>query len=131
MAEGISVSGNKKVETLVKEFNKKYPFIRLGIFPAEAKKIVANGGTIYQIDYNKTIADVRTKVNPGNITITGNKLIKTLENEFDEFFGLYAQVCYTTKEGRRFYTSGKDDGMTLNAFNKKCEADGCKKDEWK
>ena len=87
MAEGISVSGNKKVETLVKEFNKKYPFIRLGIFPAEAKKIVANGGTITQVNYSKTIADVRTKVNPGNITITGNKLIKTLENEFDEFFG--------------------------------------------
>lgn len=131
MAEGISVTGNKKVETLVKEFNKKYPFIRLGIFPIEAKSIVAKGGTIYQVDYNKTIASVRTKVAPGDITITGNKQVKTLEKEFEEIFGLYAQVCYTTKEGKRYYTSGAADSMTLNAFNKKCEADGCKKDEWR
>lgn len=131
MAEGISVTGNKKVETLVKEFNKKYPYIRLGIFPMEAKAIVANGGTITQVDYNKTIANVRTKVTPGDITITGNKQVKTLEREFEQIFGLYAQICYTTKEGKRYYTSGSTDSMTLNAFNKKCEADGCKKDEWK
>ena len=131
MAEGISVTGNKKVETLVKEFNKKYPYIRLGIFPIEAKATVAQGGTIYQVDYSKTIANVRTKVAPGEITITGNKQVKTLEKEFEQIFGLYAQVCYTTKEGKRYYTSGSVDSMTLNAFNKKCEADGCKKDEWK
>lgn len=131
MAEGISVTGNKKVETLVKEFNKKYPYIRLGIFPMEAKAIVANGGTITQVDYNKTIANVRTKVTPGDITITGNKQVKTLEREFEQIFGLYAQICFTTKEGKRHYTSGSTDSMTLNAFNKKCEADGCKKDEWK
>lgn len=131
MAEGISVTGNKKVETLVKEFNKKYPYIRLGIFPMEAKAIVANGGTITQVDYYKTIANVRTKVTPGDITITGNKQVKTLEREFEQIFGLYAQICYTTKEGKRYYTSGSTDSMTLNAFNKKCEADGCKKDEWK
>lgn len=131
MAEGISVTGNKKVETLVKEFNKKYPYIRLGIFPMEAKAIVANGGTITQVDYSKTIAAVRTKVAPGDVTITGNKQVKTLEKEFEQIFGLYAQVCYTTKEGRRYYTSGSADTMTLKAFNKKCEADGCKKDEWK
>ena len=131
MAEGISVTGNKKVETLVKEFNKQYPYIRLGIFPMEAKQTVANGGTIYNVDYNKTIASVRTKVAPGDITITGNKQVKTLEREFEQIFGLYAQVCYTTKEGKRYYTSGSKDSMTLNAFNKECEANGCKKDEWK
>lgn len=83
------------------------------------------------MDYSKTIANVRTKVTPGDITITGNKQVKTLEKEFEQIFGLYAQVCYTTKEGQRYYTSGSTDSMTLNAFNKKCEADGCKKDVWK
>ncbi len=131
MAEGISVTGNKKVETLVKEFNEKYPFIRLGIFPMTAKKLVAEGKTISQVDYSKTIAAVRSKVAPGDITITGNKLVKTLEHEFEEIFGLFAQVCYTTKEGKRYYTSGATDSLTLSAFNKKCEADGCKKNEWK
>ena len=131
MAEGISVTGNKKVETLVKEFNEKYPFIRLGIFPMSAKKLVAEGKNITQVDYSQTIASVRSKVAPGEITITGHKLVKTLEREFEEIFGLYAQVCYTNKEGKRYYTCGANDNLTLSAFNKKCEADGCKKDVWK
>ena len=131
MANEISVSGNKKVETLVKEFNKKFPFVRLGIFPMEAKKLVAEGETITQVDYSQTIAKVRTKTNPGDITITGNKKIKTLEREFEEIFGLYAQVCYTTKEGKRYYTSGSNDELTLATFNKQCEENDCKKNEWK
>lgn len=130
-SNGITVTGNKKVETLVREFNEKYPYIRLGIFPMSAKETVAKGGSITQVDYSQTIAKVRTKDNPGSITITGNKLVRTLEHEFEEIFGLYAQVCYTTAEGKRFYTGEKGDAMTLNAFNKKCEADGCKKDIWK
>ena len=130
-SNGITVTGNKKVETLVREFNEKYPYIRLGIFPMSAKETDEKGGTITQVDYSQTIAKVRSKDNPGSITITGNKLVRTLEHEFEEIFGLFAQVCYTTAEGKRFYTGEKGDAMTLSAFNKKCEADGCKKDEWK
>jgi hypothetical protein len=44
---------------------------------------------------------------------------------------LYAQVCYTTGEGKRYYTSGSDDDKTLAAFNAECEKDGCKKGEYK
>ena len=97
----------------------------------EAKDIVATGGAIVPVDYSKTIASIRSKKNPNDITITGNKLVKTLEKEFEEVFGLYVQVCYTTKEGKRYYTTGSSDSMTLNAFNKKCEADECQKNVWK
>ena len=146
-SNGITVTGNKKVETLVKEFNEKYPYIRLSIHPMSAKEIVEKGGTITQVDYSQTIAKVRTKENPGSITITGNKLVRTLEHEFEEIFGLYAQVTFTTAEGKRYYTrssakglvKGKDDtmearihgdNMTLSSLNKLCESDGCKKGEW-
>ena len=95
------------------------------------KKPVAKGGTIYNIDADKTLASVRRTDSGGDISISGNKKIKTLEQEFDKVFGLYAQVCYTTKDGHRYYPSGSTDDMTLSAFNKKCEADGCKKGEWK
>ncbi len=127
----ISVNGNKKIGTLMKEFNKQFPYIRLGIFYSYARQEVAKGGTIYNIDADKTLASVRRADSGGDISISGNKKIKTLEQEFDKVFGLYAQVCYTTKDGHRYYTSGSADEMTLSAFNKKCEADGCKKGEWK
>lgn len=123
----ISVSGNKKIGTLQKEFNKKFPYIRLGIFYSYARQQVAKGESITQIDGDKTLASVRRADSGGDISISGNKKIKNLEKEFDTVFGLYAQVCYTNAEGNRYYTSGSADDMTLSKFNELCEKTGCKK----
>lgn len=127
----ISVTGNKKIGTLMKEFNKQFPFIRLGVFYSYARQKVARGGSITNIDPDKTLASVRRADSGGDISISGNKKIKTLEKKFDAVFGLYAQVCYTTKDGGRYYTSGTLDEMTLSAFNKWCEKNGCVKNQWK
>lgn len=127
----LSVTGNKKIGTLMKEFNKQFPYLRLKICYSYARQAVAKGESISGIDVDKTLASVRRADSGGDISIGGNKKIKTLEKEFDKVFGLYAQVCYTEKDGHRYYTSGSVDEMTLAAFNKKCEAEGCKKGEWK
>ena len=127
----ISVNGNKKIDTLMKEFNKKFPYLRLGIYYSYARNQVAKGESITPIDGSKTLASVRRADSGGDISISGNKKIKSLEKEFDTVFGLYCQVCYTEADGQRYYTSGSADEMTLSAFNKKCEANGCKKDVWK
>lgn len=127
----ISVNGNKKVGTLMKEFNKKFPYLRLKICYSYARQAVAKGESISGIDVDKTLASVRRADSGGDISISGNKKIKSLEKEFDTIFGLYVQVCYTAKDGHRYYTSGSADEMTLAAFNKKCESDGCQKNVWK
>lgn len=127
----ISVTGNKKIGTLMKEFNKRFPYIRLGIFYSYARQAVAKGESITHIDVEKTLASVRRADSGGDISISGNKKVKTLEAEFDKVFGLYAQVCYTKADGHRYYTSGSRDDMTLSALNDYCEAEGCKKGEWK
>lgn len=127
----LSVTGNKKIGTLMKEFNKQFPYLRLKICYSYARQAVAKGESISGIDPDKTLASVRRADSGGDISISGNKKIKSLEKEFDKVFGLYAQVCYTEKDGHRYYTSGSADEMTLAAFNKKCEADGCKKGVWK
>ena len=126
-ATEISVSGNKKIGTLQKEFNKKFPYIRLGLYYSYARQQVAKGESITQIDADRTLASVRRADSGGDISISGNKKIKSLEKEFDTIFGLYAQVCYTNAEGSRYYTSGSKDEMTLAAFNAECEKNGCKK----
>lgn len=127
----ISVSGNKKIDTLRKEFNKKFPYLRLGIFYSYARQQVAKGETITPIDGEKTLASVRRADSGGSISISGNKKIKSLEKEFDTVFGLYCQVCYTSAEGNRYYTSGSNDEKTLAAFNAECEKNKCKKGVWK
>ncbi len=130
-ATEISVTGNKKIGTLQKEFNKKFPYIRLGIFYSYARQAVAKGESITNIDPDKTLASVRRADSGGDISISGNKKIKSLEQEFDKVFGLYAQVCYTNAEGHRYYTSGSNDEKTLASFNAECEKNGCKKGVWK
>ena len=123
----ISVTGNKKIGTLQKEFNKKFPYIRLGIFFSYARQQVAKGETITNIPADRTLASVRRADSGGDISISGNKKVKSLESEFDKVFGLYVQVCYTTKEGNRYYTSGSADEMTLSALNAYGEKNGWKK----
>lgn len=127
----LSVSGNKKIETLQKEFNKKFPYLRLCIAYSYARKQVKAGESIQTIDGSKTLASVRRADPGGSISISGNKKIKSLEKEFDTVFGLYCQVCYTSAEGNRYYTSGTSDEMTLSAFNAYCEKEGCKKGIYK
>ena len=121
----LSVTGNKKIETLCKEFNKKFPCLQLCIFYSYARDQVKKGESITPIDRSKTLASVRRANSGGDISISGNKKIKSLEKEFDTVFGLYAQ------EGRGVYTSGSSDDMTLSSFNEYCEKRGCPKNKWK
>ena len=127
----LSVTGNKKIGTLMKEFNKKFPYLRLKICYSYARQAVAKGESISGIDPDKTLASVRRADSGGDISISGNKKIKSLEKEFDTVFGLYAQVCYTESDGHRYYTSGLTDEKTLASFNAECEKNRCKKGEWR
>lgn len=127
----LSVTGNKKIDTLKKEFNKKFPYLQLAIAYSYGRDAVKKGETLTQIPGDKTIASVRRADSGGTISISGNKKIKTLEKEFDTVFGLYCQVCYYSPDGHGYYTSGAADEKTLSAFNAECEKRGCPKDKWK
>lgn len=127
----ITVNGNKKIDTLKKEFNKKFPYLQLAIGYSYTRSAVAKGETLTQIPGDKTLASVRRADSGGTISISGNKKIKSLEKEFDTVFGLYCQVCYYSPEGNGYYTSGSTDDMTLSAFNAACEKRGCPKNKWK
>ena len=123
----ISVTGNKKIDTLRKEFNKRFPYLRLGLYYSYMR----NESSKTPLSGDKTLASVRRADSGGEISIAGNKKIKTLEKEFDTVFGLYAQVCYTDADGSRYYTGSSNDEKTLAAFNAECEKNGCKKGEYK
>ena len=126
-ATEISVSGNKKKGTLQKEFNKKFPYLQLCLFYSYMR----NESAKTQLPEDKTLASVRRADSGGDISISGNKKIKSLEKEFDTIFGLYAQVCYYNSDGMGIYTSGSQDEKTLSAFNAECEVRGCIKGKYR
>lgn len=125
----ISVTGQKKVGTLMNEFNQKFPYLGLRIYTAEAKnRKPGEPFTPYRVPTDVTLASARAEgAKGGSISITGHKKIKTLEKEFDTIFGLYAQVVYCPKgcpAGKGYVTVGEQDEYTLSGFNEKCKEDG-------
>ena len=126
MAEGISVTGNKKLKTLQKEINKKFPYLFLSVYPLSMKKESSKAPH----DSEKRISEVRTKTNPGDISIHGRTLVGNIEKQFEKIFGLYSQVCYTKSDGGYYYTSRSLDEMNLTQLNKYGEKEGWKKGVW-
>ena len=127
----ISVTGNKKVETLKKEFNKKYPYLSIRICYPYAKQVFESQGICYEVQDYKTIADVRRVDSKGDISIAGNKKIKTLEKEFEDKLGLFFKVCYQETKDCSYPVFGKSEEYTLAAYNALCEKRGCLKGYWK
>ena len=131
MAREVTTTGSKKLKTLMKEFNKHFPYLRLNIHSSSMAEKANKGEDIYRLDIEKTLSEVREKKGSGKISLTGRKKVKTVEKEFDEIFGLYVQICYTASDGKRYYTTRSSDDQTLTALNRQREAAGCKKGEWK
>ena len=130
MAREVSTNGRKKISTLMKEFNANFPYLRINLHSSEMASKAKKGETIYRLDINKTLSEVREKKGSGEISFTGSKNVGTIEREFANIFGLYVQICYTTKEGKRNYTSGSEDKKSLTELNRDKAAEGCQKDQW-
>jgi hypothetical protein len=131
MAREVSTNGRKKVATLMKEFNANFPYLRIRFYRPEGKPYFDKGSlTEYRIDINKTLAEVRLKKGNGEISFTGSKNVSTIEREFEAVFGLFVQICYTTKDGDMYYTTGEENKQSLTQLNRQKAAEGCQKDQW-
>ncbi len=127
----ISVTGNKKIETLKKEFNQKFPYLSIRICYPAAKKDFDRLGICYEVQNYKTIADVRWVDSKGDVSIAGNKKIKTLEKEFEDLLGLFVKVCYRETVDCSYPVYGSSLEYTLASYNALCEKRGCIKGAWK
>lgn len=122
----IKISGNKLLKTIKAEFQKEYNYLSIGFYSLKDwQKANNRAGTIYDLDSSKRLSEVRTKVPSGDnqISIHGNTLVKNLEKNFKETYGVCVQVCYA-KDGKGYYTSGQADDMTLSALNKYLKENG-------
>jgi hypothetical protein len=124
-ASQITVSGNKKISTLQKEFSAKFPYLGINFFSEEEWAKSQRGEIVWPLRADQTIASVRTKVHPEPLSIHGRTKVATLEKNFLEQYGMYCQVIFRKKgETKFFYTSGDQDQYSLTDFNRKLEASG-------
>ena len=117
---GLTVRGNKKIQTFQKEFNKKFPY--LGIVFYNRLGVELKG--------DRTFGEIAGASTGGDISISGNKKIGNLEKEFLNTFNIKVQVFWTSKSGSRIITSTLDT-WTLSHLNERCEKDGDIKGVWK
>lgn len=132
IAREVSTTGSKKLKTIKKEFNKHFPYLSIHFHSSAVAKIAKKWGSLPQLDSDKTLSEVREKIGSGKISLTGRKKVKTVEEKFDEIFGLFVQITWRTAEGGCHYSNGggRTDELTLTALNREKEAQGCEKGRW-
>lgn len=125
------LAGSKKILTLKKEFNQRYPYLFIYVcFPA-AKDEFERNGIQYEVNNDKTIEDARWTNSDATISIAGNKKIKTVEKELQEALGLFVKVGYRETVDCAYPTWGAQEEKTLSDFNELCQKRGCIKYAWK
>ena len=120
---GITITGNKLLRTIRKEFEEQFPFLSLGFFTPEEWDKAREGGAhrVMSIRQDQRLAAVRL-VQPNKdekeISIHGRTLVKNLEAHFLKTFGLHVLVSY--QEGDKRYFANEEEGaMSLTQLNNK------------
>jgi hypothetical protein len=114
MATELTMTGSKKIKTIVNEFSKKFNYLSL----------VFKKANNHPIDVEKKLSEVREK-NGGELSIVGNLSVGSLEKRFMENYGINVQVVYKTKDGKIHNTTGEADTRTLAQENEAAKKEGC------
>lgn len=122
----ISVNGNKIIQTVQKEFSKKFEYLTLCfIVDADRGKSVNVRG----INTTKRISEVRKKVSTKEISIHGRTKIQNIEDYFWKELGIACQVgiCNYSGHSHYFPISSWFNEKSLTQANEWAKEAGCKK----
>lgn len=109
----ITMTGSKKIKTLVNEFSQKFNYLSL----------VFKKANNHAIDSELTLAQVREKKG-SDLSIVGHLTVGKLEQRFMEYYGLNVQVVCKSADGRIHNTKGESDLRTLAQENKRAQEVG-------
>mgnify|MGYP001232620819 CR=1 FL=1 len=127
MAAEVTVTGQKKMSTLQAEFTECFPHLGLMFFSEEEFEKSKTGVKIRPLNPDQTLASVRTKTSGGDISMHGRTHVENIEQAFLDGYGLYVQICISIG-GKKGYTTGRYDSMSLTEISSKAESDGW--DKW-
>ena len=122
----ISVNGNKIIQTVQKEFSKKFEYLTLCfIVDADRGKSVNVRG----INTSKRISEVRKKISTKEISIHGRTKVQNLEDYFWKELGIACQVGICGYNGHKHYFPIGDwfNGGSLTSANEWAKGANCKK----
>lgn len=87
----MKITNKKTITEIQDEFNAKFPNLKIEFYK-KAHEQGEGSPAKETLDANNTIGEVRTNVHTGDLSINGNLKVTTLEQRFEEEYGLHAQV---------------------------------------
>ncbi len=123
MAGNITVTGQKKVETLQREFTDEFPHLAIMLFAEEEFAKSQRGERARPLSGDQTIADVRTKKSRDDLSIHGSTHIGSIEATFLDTYGLRAQICIR-RDGKGKYTDQSFDAYSLSEVERHAAREG-------
>ncbi len=115
----MQITDSKKLKDIQQEFNNKFPYLKLEFYKGkhESGKPSPVGK---QLNPEKTIGQVRTVQNEGDMSIDGRLKVCTLEDRFWAHYGLNVQVFRLS--GNLWLQTSTTDQWTLTEQNRKGES---------
>ena len=108
------IKDDKQIKDIQKEFSEKFPFLKLEFY--KKQHAVGEGSPDNEkLDVQKTVGEVRTIHNTGDMGINGNMTVILLEQELYNTYGLNTQVF--RKSGDLWLQTTSTDNWTLKRQN--------------
>ena len=122
----ITVTGNKILQTLQKEFSKKFEYLIICFIIDEDRGKNVN---VKCIDTTKRISEVRKKVSDKEMSLHGRSKVQTIEDFFWKELGIACQIGISKYNGHDYYFPISDtfNNGTLTAANEWAKNSGCAK----
>jgi hypothetical protein len=113
------VDGNQTIESIKRDFNKAYPFLKIEFFKdPQVRGVGSEKNKMYQTDWVE-LRTVQKKSNAGTLLINGERTVQELENEFEQQYGLYIQVF--RRSGKVWLATSVTDKWTLDEQNEEAK----------
>ena len=122
----ITVNGNKIIQTVQKEFSKKFEYLTLCFIVDEDRGKFVN---VRGINTARRISEVRKKISTKEISIHGRTKVQNIEDYFWKELGIACQIGVCNYNGHANYFPIGDffNGGSLTGANEWAKNAGCKK----
>ena len=87
----MKIYNSKQLKTLQKEFNQRFPFLKIEFF-ANPHEYGASSKETDRLNTELTVGEVRKMESVGKVTMDGNLPVGIFEKILEDRFGLYVQV---------------------------------------
>ena len=108
------ITDSKKISQVQNEFNDKFPYLKLEFY-SKAHAEGEGSRDKERIDSTKTVGEVRSIHNTGDLSINGHLKVSSLEQAFANDYGLNVQVF--RRSGGIWLQTTSTDHWTLTEQN--------------